>query len=188
MRRFSGADRLLLAAVTASWLGLIATATGWQAPPAKTEPAPAVPKIETNLLQLMRGILYPSSNVVFAAQHDLTRLEPVAVPSVSPNLLTSVYGGWEAVELAALALSESANLLMLGGRVCANGRPVPVEREDWRRFTEQLREAGRVAYTAARSRNQDAMIEAAGTVTESCSACHDVYRRRAVGDSARCLP
>ena len=34
-----------------------------------------------------------------------------------------VYGGWQSVENAALALAESANLLMIPGRMCSNGKP-----------------------------------------------------------------
>src|SRR5262245_45788428 len=66
----------------------------------------AAPRVESNLLQLMRGILYPSSNVIFAAQDDLSKFTPAADPATSPNPLTSTYGGWQAVENAALALAE----------------------------------------------------------------------------------
>jgi hypothetical protein len=45
---------------------------------------------------------------VFAAQSELN-FPPVKDPATSPNLLTSTYGGWQAVESAALALAESAN-------------------------------------------------------------------------------
>jgi hypothetical protein len=88
-------------------------------------PAPTAAKVDANLLQLMRGILYPSSNVIFAAQDDLGKQPPVSDPSVSPNPLTSTYGGWQAVENAGLALAESANLIALPGRMCGNGKPVP---------------------------------------------------------------
>ena len=34
----------------------------------------AVPaKLDANMLQLMRGVLYPASNVLFAAQDDLSK-------------------------------------------------------------------------------------------------------------------
>ena len=140
------------------------------------------------MLQLMRGIVYPASNVVFAAQNDLSVLKPADDPSVSPNPLTSTYGGWQAVENAALALSESANLILLSGRVCSNGKPAPVQRADWLKYAEGLREAGRAAYKAAQAKNQDAMVDAAGTVAEACSACHEVYRDKPSGPKDRCLP
>src|SRR2546426_1138460 len=84
--------------------------------------APATPKAKAaaipsnrnpaNLGQLMKGILYPNSNVVFAAQNDNPAdVKPAKDPSVAINPLESSYGGWEAVENSALALVEAANLL-----------------------------------------------------------------------------
>jgi len=140
------------------------------------------------MLQLMRGILFPSANVVFAAQDDLSKFAAVSDPSVSPNPLTSTYGGWQAVENAALALSESANLIVLTGRMCSNGRPAPVQRADWLKYAQGLREAGRAAYKAAQSKNRDAMVDASGTVADACTACHDIYREKKGGDKDRCLP
>src|SRR5262245_46006295 len=48
------------------------------------------------VLQVMRGILFPNSNVVFSAQSD----DPAAVkkasdPSTATDPLASTYGGWE---------------------------------------------------------------------------------------------
>lgn len=150
--------------------------------------AAATPRVEANLLQLMRGILYPSSNVIFAAQEDISKLSAVKDPSVSPNPLTSTYGGWQAVENAGLALAEAANLIALPGRMCANGKSVPVQRADWVKYTQRLRDAGRAAYKAAQSKNTDAMVDVAGTVSDACAACHDVYREKKGGVQDRCLP
>ena len=152
--------------------------------------APAAPqKVESNLLQLMRGMLFPAANVVFAAQRDLKRFTPDQEPAISPNLLTSLFGGWEAVENASLVLAESANLLMLPGRACANGNLPPIERRDWIQFTLALRNAGQAAYKAARTKDQDAMIEVSEIVAASCSACHGVYRRDRQNDTSnRCVP
>lgn len=139
--------------------------------------------------QLMRGIVYPSSNVVFAAQDDLGKYPPAKDPPTSPNLLTSTYGGWTAVESAALALAESTNLILLPGRMCSNGTAAPIGRADWVKFTQGLRDAGLAAYKAAQSKSTDAMVEAAGTVADACSACHDVYRKDAGGSTkGRCMP
>ncbi len=146
------------------------------------------PKVQANMLQLMRGILYPSSNVIFAARSDLSKLTPAADPSVSPDPLTSTYGGWPAVENAALALVEAANLIVLPGRMCSNGRPAPVQRADWVKYTQGLREAGMAAYKAAQSKSQDAIVDVSGTVSDACSACHDVYREKKGGVADRCLP
>src|SRR5207237_722321 len=93
-------------------------------PPASGRGGGGGQKPDANLAQLMRAIVYPSSNVVFAAQSELN-FPPVKDPATSPNPLTSTYGGWQAVESAAMALAESANLLTIPGRICSNGVPAP---------------------------------------------------------------
>jgi len=140
-------------------------------PPATPPPA--------DLAQLMKGVVYPSSNVFFAAQtDDPAAIKPDAKPSVSPNLLTSTFGKWEAVENSALALAESASLLSLPGRKCSNGADVPLKNPDWEKFVTELRDAGVTAYKAAQSKNQDNIIAAADAVTAACSNCHGKYRDR----------
>ncbi|MGH8209648.1 MAG: hypothetical protein ACREU6_08640 [Steroidobacteraceae bacterium] len=153
-------------------------------PPA---PAPA-PKVQASLNQVMQGIVFPSANVVFAAQDDLGKFPPAEDPGLSPNPITSAYGQWQAVENAALALSEAANLLILPGRLCSNGAPVPVQRQDWAKYVQQLRDAGMAAYKAAQSKSQDAMTKVSDTVTDACSDCHNAYRDKPGGEKARCLP
>src|SRR5262249_45808886 len=91
---------------------------------AQTSSAP----IHATLNQLMRAVQFPLSNVVFSSQGD----DPAAVkqddrPSAATDPLRSVFGGWQAVENSALALAESATLLTIPGRLCANGTPVPVQ-------------------------------------------------------------
>jgi hypothetical protein len=146
------------------------------------------PKVEANLLQLMRGILYPASNVIFAAQDDLSKQPKPEDASTSPNPLTTTYGGWQAVENAALAIAESANLVMMPGRMCSNGKPVPIGRADWIKDVQALREAGRAAYKAAQKKDKDAIVDVSGTISDACSACHDVYREKKTGPQDRCLP
>jgi hypothetical protein len=162
---------------------------GAKAPaPPVTAPATTAPKIEANLLQLMRGIIYPASNVIFAAQEDFSKQPAPEDASTSPNPLTTTYGGWQAVENAGLALSESANLILMPGRMCSSGRPAPVRRADWIKDVQKLREAGRAAYAAARKKDRDAMVDVSGTISDACSACHDVYREKKGGEKDRCLP
>ena len=92
--------------------------------------------------------------------------------------LTSTFGGWQAVENAALALTESANLLLIPGRNCANGLPVPMNNPDWTKFVQELRDAGMKAYQAAQSKNQDKMVDAADTLTTACANCHRKWREK----------
>jgi hypothetical protein len=150
---------------------------------AVTAPAPPVP---ATVGQLMKGTLYPSSNVVFAAQ-DLNPAEvPRAKdPNMATDLLASSYGKWEAVENSALAIAEVANLLMLPGRKCSNGLEVPLRNADWAKFVQELRDAGMTAYAAAQTKNQDKMIDAAGLMTTACKNCHDKYREKKLADRCK---
>ncbi len=147
-------------------------------------------RVHGSLNEVMRGILFPNSNVIFASQgEDPAGIKQDKDPSLATNPLTSVYGGWTAVENSGFALAESANLLMIPGRVCSNGKPAPVGNADWAKFVAGLRDAGMEAVKAARAKNQDAMLDVSDKMTTACSACHDVYREKTDaqgGVAARC--
>jgi hypothetical protein len=142
--------------------------------PAATAPAPKAP---ASLAQLMKGTLYPASNVTFAAQSDNPADVPWAKdPNMATDLLTSVFGKWEAVENSALAITEVASLLSVPGRKCSNGLDVPVGNADWATFVRQLQDAGMTSYAAAQTKDQDKMISAADVMTKACANCHRKYR------------
>ena len=147
--------------------------------PAPTKAAAAAPasRVYANLGQLMRGTLYPASNVIFFAQSENPNdVPPAKDPATATNPLASAYGKWPAVENAGLAIAEGANLLTIPGRKCANGLNVPLRNPDWAKFVQGLRDAGMAAFKAAQSKNQDNILEAAGTLSEACAACHEKYR------------
>jgi hypothetical protein len=138
------------------------------------------------LAQLMKGVLYPASNVIFAAQStNPNDVKPAPDPSLATDPLASTYGKWEAVENSALALYEAANLLTIPGRKCSNGRAVPLQNPDWAKFVQGLRDAGLATYKAAQSKNQDKIVDAADVMTTACSNCHDKYREKPT-NAARC--
>jgi cytochrome c553 len=135
----------------------------------------------------MRGILFPASNVIFASQStDPATVKQADDPSSSSDPLTSTYGGWQAVENAGLALAEAANLLVVPGRLCQNGAPVPIQNADWQLWVQGLRDAGMAAYTAAQSKSQDAMLDASDVMSTACANCHDKYREVPGGVPSRC--
>src|SRR5262245_8335189 len=78
------------------------------AEPTEGEPAanaPSAPLMSVN--QLMHGILFPLGNTIFFAQsEDPAALPRDPQPSMSPNALTGLYGGWQAIENSALGLAE----------------------------------------------------------------------------------
>ena len=172
---------LLILAITLS--AFLVDRSHAQAPAPARPPAAAgarAPQLAANLGQLMKGILYPSSNVIFAAQSENPAdVPPAKDPSTATNPLASSYGKWEAVENSALALAEAANLLTLPGRKCANGRDVPIGNADWPKLVEGLRDAAAKAYKAAQAKSQDGILDAADTMTTACANCHEKYREKA---------
>jgi len=165
------------------WSGISASLMA-QTPAPKAAPAKAVVvapamQVKADLRQLMRGTLFPESNIIFAAQdQNPADVPPAKDPATATNLLASAYGKWEAIENSGLALSEVANLLMLPGRKCANGRDVPIKNADWPKFVQGLRDAGVVVYKAAQTKNQDKIVDAADVMTTACANCHDKYREK----------
>jgi hypothetical protein len=149
-------------------------------PPTPTgTPAASAATVHGNLAQVMRGILFPASNVIFASQDkNPDEVKPAADPSTAINPLESTFGKWQAVENAGIALSESANLLIIPGRKCQNGRDVPINNPDWPMLVQGLRDAGMTVYKAAQSKNQDNIVMAADSMTTACAACHDKYREK----------
>jgi hypothetical protein len=161
------------------WISFVAGCAPPQAPPAPSTPSTSAPQVAGNMAQLMRGILFPASNVIFEAQNqNPDEVKPADDPSTAVNPLQSSFGKWQAVENAALALSESANLLSIPGRKCQNGRDVPINNPDWPMLVQGLRDAGATVYKAAQTKNQDNIVMAAETMTTACAACHDKYREK----------
>jgi len=135
------------------------------------------PQVYAVLGQVMKGILFPASNVIFAAQRENPAdVKPARDPSTATDALDGSYGKWEAVENSALAIAEAANLLIIPGRKCLNGLDVPLKNPDWSQLVRGLREAAMTAYKAAQSKNQDKMVDAAATLNAACANCHDRYR------------
>lgn len=177
---------ILVLLVSSGILGFLVERSAAQSPAGRgavtatargTATAPSTMQVHASLLQLMRGTLYPASNVLFAAQDkNPADVAPANDPSVAVNPLESSYGKWEAVENSALAIVEVANLLTLPGRKCSNGRDVPLRNPDWPKFVQGLRDAGMTAYQAAKSKNQDKIVDAADVITTACANCHNKYR------------
>jgi hypothetical protein len=147
-------------------------------------------QVHGNLAEVMRGILFPQSNVVFTVQSvDPASIKPADDPSTAADPLLSTYGGWQAVANSGIALAESANLLTIPGRVCSNGRPAPIQNADWIKFVAGLREAGMFTYKVGMAKNRDGILDASDKVSTACSNCHEVYREKTPeqgGLKARC--
>ena len=180
-------------------MALLASVVTAQAPaaPARPAQAPAAParpagaRPTGDLAQLMRGVLFPNSNIIFDAQSNdpgAPKKEAAAGGGATATF-ANVYSGWQMVEGAAVALAEAADLILKPGRVCSNGKPAPVTRPDYIKFAQGLREAGIATLAAAKEKSQDKVIEVTDKVADACANCHEVYRDKGpAGSPARCTP
>jgi hypothetical protein len=159
-----------------------AVANAAPAPASTTGPPPSFPAAG-NLSQLMRGIMFPNSNIIFTVQtHDPAEKKKAGDTATAGGGFnwtmwgSDLYSGWEIVDYAAIALAESAPLMLTPGRRCENGRPVPVNDPDWIRFTKEMAEVGRASYRASQTRNQEKVSDISGDVADACLHCHQVFR------------
>jgi len=150
------------------------------APSATTATGPTLAPPEGNLAELMRAIAFPNSNIIFNVQVKDPGQEQKSNLAVKPfdyvEWGSTQYRGWLAVDQAAVAIIESAPLLLTPGRRCQNGRPVPVDRADWKQYVEALADVGRLARRTAQARNFEAFGEVSERLNDACANCHKVYR------------
>ena len=164
------------------------TSTAATLAPVPSHGAP-LPPPTANLAQLMRGILFPSSNIIFNVQgHDPGEKKTGTPYEPDPNAAFSwtdwgagIYSPWEIVDYAAVSIADAAPLLLAPGRRCENGRPVPVDKDDWNQFTRELIEAGKAAYKASQTRNQEAVSDVSNQIADACLHCHERYRDKSGG-------
>jgi cytochrome c553 len=152
---------------------------------ASTPGSPAAFPPAGNLDQLMRGIMFPNSNIIFTVQtHDPAEKKKVGDEASAGGFNwtmwgSDLYSGWELVDYAGIALAESAPLMLTPGRRCENGKPVPVDDPDWIRYTKEMAEVGRAAYRASQTRNQEKVSDISSDVADACLHCHQVFRDKA---------
>jgi quinoprotein glucose dehydrogenase len=134
------------------------------------------------LNQLMRSIFFHNANLIFAVQEVDPKDLPGQPDSDKPGGITifdqglMTYTGWTAVENAAAGLADASTLLMQPGLRCDNGRLAPITEPDWIQFTDRTLAAARRMYRLAQMRNAEAISEHTLELSNSCNACHLVYR------------
>jgi hypothetical protein len=122
-----------------------------EAPPAP----PSVPfKIVATSKQLMQAIVIPAADVVWK------------VPTEAPKNDAE----WLAVENSALAIAESANLLMMDGRA--------VDHENWMKESKALSDAAIAAAEGAHAKNAEKVGDAGNALYDVCEACHMQYMKQ----------
>ena len=101
----------------------------------------------------------------------------------------AAYAGWNAVENAGVALQETANLVMIPGRKCGNGQPVPNDQEDFKKWAAALADVGAevTKFAQAKNYNEDAILDLTGKVSDACANCHMKYRETPKQPDDRCM-
>jgi mono/diheme cytochrome c family protein len=154
-----------------------------------------LPPPEGNLAELMRAIAFPNANIIFNVQLKdpgaQTKKQPAAAPFDYVDWGSTVYPGWLAIDQAAIAIVETAPLLLTPGRRCQNGKPVPVDRADWKQYVAGLVEVGKLARKTSQARNYEAFIDVSEKLNDACANCHKVYRDKGGTEGSgatRCQP
>jgi hypothetical protein len=101
---------------------------------------------------LMVKIIYPASDAIFY----ITTRTPTSEAE------------WTELQGKALAVAESANLLMMPGRARDQDR--------WMADAKLMLDAGRAAYRAARAKDVAGLEAVNDALYESCTSCHQHYR------------
>ena len=154
----------------------------------------SLPPPQGNLAELMRAIAFPNSNILFNLQVKDPGTQPKKQPGNTLDYVdwgSTVYQGWLAVDQAALAITETAPLFLTPGRRCQNGKPVPVDRADWKQYVAALEEIGQRAYRESKARNYPAFVDVAEKLNDACANCHKVYRDKGGAEGSggtRCQP
>src|SRR5437773_4582349 len=143
-------------------LGTTAAAQSPQPPSSSTSASQA--PIGT-MSDLMVKIIYPASDAIF---YITTRTPTSEVE-------------WGELQGKALAVAESANLLMMPGRARDQDR--------WMADAKLMLDAGRAAYRAARAKDVAGLEAVNDQLYTSCTSCHQHYRpnygrRPAVGGAS----
>jgi hypothetical protein len=143
----------------------------------------------------MRAVAFPNANIIFNVQ-----LKDPGIPvkkDLANNAFdyvewgSTIYPGWQSIDLASLALAETAPLFLTPGRSCQNGKPVPVDRADWKQYTKDLVDVARIARKEAQARNFEGFVDVSEKLNDACANCHKVYRDRGGREGSgalRCQP
>ena len=177
---------------TTTFPRVAAAATAAPPPTGGTTGAALIPPVG-NLAELMRAIAFPNANIIFNLQvKDPTNEKsgPAPVPFDYVKWGATIYPGWLAVDQAAIAIAESAPLLLTPGRRCQNGRPAPVDRADYRQYVADMVKVAQEAYAASKARNFEAFVGISDKLNTTCANCHMVYRDKGGPEgsgAARCI-
>jgi hypothetical protein len=140
-------------------LGVGLSLWGCETPP----PCPPLPPFKpiATTAELMHAVVDPAADVLWASVGSVVTTEGVE------DFYPRTEDEWIRIENAATVLMESGNLLMIGERAHDQDR--------WMTLSQGLVDAGKLALTAAQSRNPDEIFRVGGDVFAACDGCHQLY-------------
>jgi hypothetical protein len=124
-----------------------------------SEPPPFKPVADNQ--QLMEGVIEPAADVIWDS------VGTIITAAGEEHVRPKTDEEWEVVRNAALALTESGNLLMM----------VPRARDgdEWMRISQAMIDTGTAAVRAAEAKDPDGMFDAGAEIYAVCTNCHAKY-------------
>ena len=122
-------------------------------------PPPFKPVADNKLL--MQAVIDPMADVVWDS------VKTIVTAKGTEDIRPRTEEEWTAVRNAAVALTESGNLLMLVPRAKDGG--------EWMKRSQELINTGEAAIRAIDAKNADRLFTVGGDIYEACSACHQKY-------------
>jgi hypothetical protein len=114
--------------------------------------APVTPQPVGSMIELMRDVIYPTSDAIFYIQRNPPKNDQE----------------WNALRGTALTLAESGNLLMMPSRARDQG--------DWMRDAKLLVDTATDAWKAAQAKDVNAIAALNDRLYTACVTCHEQYR------------
>lgn len=124
-------------------------------------PAPPPFKAVADNKLLMQSVIDPNADLVWDA------VRTIITRDKTEEFRPQTTEEWIAVRNAAVALTESGNLLMMAPRAKDGG--------EWMKRSQELIDTGEAAIRAADAKNADRLFTVGGDIYEACSNCHRQY-------------
>jgi hypothetical protein len=122
------------------------------------EPPPFKPIVDTKLL--MEAVVDPQADVIWDS------VGTIITAAGEEHIRPKTEEEWMAVRNAAVAVTESGNLLMM----------VPRAKDDeWMRICQAMVETGAKAIQAAEAKDVDRVFDVGGEIYAVCVNCHSKY-------------
>ena len=142
---------------------VIASGRTARSAPAAAAAVPAAAPVAT-VRHVMQGITMPAAATIWDSVS--TVVDAAGVHENQPRTDEE----WAVVEANAAVLIESANMMLAESRA--------VDRGDWVKFANMLRDSATTALTAAQKKDPQGILAVGEVINRSCDACHERYLRQ----------